>query len=136
MAPCKIFANIHHLKVKITGSKKTTAVPIVMDNAEDPSAIMTRTNDFNLTNIKEMVRMPVVGSAFRELAGKLENPYTVIGKDITEQKRERLSDLLDIHPRPTEGQSDEAVSSTNIIGVPVEENRSTLSHVASVFLPD
>ena len=80
--------------------------------------------------------MPVVGSAFRELAGKLENPYTVIGKDITEQKRERLSDLLDIHPRPTEGQSDEAVSSTNIIGDPVEENRSTLSHVASVFLPD
>ena len=36
VAPCKIFANIHHLKVKITGSKKTTAVPIVMDNAEDP----------------------------------------------------------------------------------------------------
>ena len=36
VAPCKIFANIHNLKVKITGSKKTTAVPIVMDNAEDP----------------------------------------------------------------------------------------------------
>ena len=88
VAPCKIFANIHHLKVKITGSKKTTAVPIVMDNAEDPSTIMTRTNDFNLTNIKEMVRMPVVESAFRELAGKLENPYTVIGKDITEQKND------------------------------------------------
>ena len=41
LSPKILFANIHNMKVGITGTQKTVFVPIMVDHTEDPSNTMT-----------------------------------------------------------------------------------------------
>ena len=74
VAPSIIFANIHNMRAKITDVKKIIAIPVVVDRADNPSAIISTTNNFNLKNVREVVRLPIVDSAFRRLTDNIGNP--------------------------------------------------------------
>ena len=123
------FANIHNLKVKPSGIKKIVWVPIMCDtNQGQSSSFLTsspsveetlRRQNFNIIDVMQKVRMPRVRQGL---------------KFLRKENRHKSKFLLkNYDPQHFYQDEDEPVDlSTD----PVEANRSTVSHVSSVFVPN
>ena len=141
----------------MTGIQKLVLIPIVRDTVDDtnstivdstePSEIIRRINP-NTSNLSNDIRLPLLSTALHHLSENPSNPYTVhYGQDVdlNQMKSEKMSqarsladhDVVQVRPWTHQSVSDSEGSPVDDFrNDPVEGNRTSLSYVSSVFMPD
>ena len=101
LSPEILFANVHNMTHKITGTKKTVFVPIMFDHTRDPSSTMIKAfvsaennsikrSNFNLKDFSEVLHMPLLEMIHGQYMSN-PSPYNLTPEDEEEVKNEKAA---------------------------------------------